>query len=292
MSVPTRDTEWAEDRLDLSAYLRLLGLSPDDVSAADTTTLARLQRAHQQAIPFANTDILLGRGIDLDLGAIQRKLVTDRRGGYCHEHNLLFAAALTRLGYPVTRVSGRVRTGRGTALRPRTHMTLLVTVAGAEHLVDVGFGGNGPLEPVPLFDGAESTQDGWAYRLRQGPPDGWLLRLRIDADWCDLYSFGVEPAHPVDYTVATHYTSTSPHSPFVRRLRVTITRPDARLLLDDRCLDELRPHGTAHRGELDDGAFATALGDVFRLHLPAPDRTELTRLTSRKGDKPDHVDRS
>src|SRR2546421_116903 len=74
-------------------------------------TLARLQAAHQSALPFENADIVLGRGIDLDLGAIQRKLVTDRRGGYCHEHNLLFAAALETIGYSITRLTGRVRAG-------------------------------------------------------------------------------------------------------------------------------------------------------------------------------------
>ena len=274
-------SEWAEDQLDLATYLDLLELAPGRVSMPNLATLRRVQRAHQTAIPFANTDILLGRGIDLSLPAIHDKLVLARRGGYCHEHNLLFAAALTRLGYRVMRLAGRVRVGDATALRPRTHMTLLVTSDGADYITDVGFGADAPSEPVPLR-APLSTADGWTYRVRPGPPDGWLLQVRDGASWSDLYSFGRKPEHLVDYVVATHYTSTHPRSPFVRGLHVSIARPTMRFVLAGRHLEELRADGSRPRGDLDDAAFAARLRDVFKLHLPNADLADLTQLTARE----------
>ena len=65
--------------------------------------------AHTTTIPFENLDIVLGREVWIDLPGMQEKLLCQRRGGYCFEHNLLFAALLERLGFPVIRLAGRVR---------------------------------------------------------------------------------------------------------------------------------------------------------------------------------------
>lgn len=271
-----RNGEWTPERLDLPAYLHRIGIDPDESLKPDEDTLARMQGAHQAAIPFENADIVLGRGIDLDLDAIQRKLVTAERGGYCHEHNLLFAAALELIGFSVTRLTGRVRAGGGSTLRPRTHMTLVVSIDDTDFLADVGFGANAPAEPIPLRPGIQVSQGPWTYRLLDGPPDGWILSTYEANRWSDLYSFGPEPAHPVDYIVATHYTSTHPNSPFSKVLRVALNR----MVLNNRRLHELRPEGPRPRGLLDDDAFVSALTHTFRLHLGEPDIAELVRRTA------------
>ena len=64
------------------------------VGAADLATLMAIQRGHRLAIAFENLDIPLGREIDLSPAAIFRKLVTQRRGGYCFEQNALLLWAL------------------------------------------------------------------------------------------------------------------------------------------------------------------------------------------------------
>lgn len=269
-------TEWATQRLDLPAYLARIGVDPDESLKPDEDTLARLQAAHQSALPFGNADIVLGRGIDLDLGAIQRKLVIDRRAGYCHEHNLLFAAVLETIGYSVTRLTGRVRAGGGSTLRPRTHMTLAVHLDDMDLLTDVGFGANAPAEPIPLRRGIQVSQGPWTYRLVEGPPDGWILSTYEANRWTDLYSFGLEPARLVDYVVATHYTSTHPNSPFSKVLRLALDR----MVLNGRRLHELRPEGPRFRGILDDQGFVSALTHTFALHLSEPDIAELVRRTA------------
>lgn len=269
-------TEWTAERLDLPAYLRRIGIDPDESLKPDEDTLGRLQAAHQAAIPFENADIVLGRPIDLDLVAVQRKLVASGRGGYCHEHNLLFAAVLETIGFSVTRLTGRVRAGGGTTLRPRTHMTLVVHLDDVDLLTDVGFGANAPAEPIPLRAGVQISQGAWTYRLLEGPPDGWILSAYEANRWTDLYSFGLEPAHLVDYVVATHYTSTHPNSPFARVLRVAFNR----MMLNGRRLHELRPEGPRSRGVLDDDAFVTALAHTFRLQLSDAEIAELVRRTA------------
>ncbi|HEX5121746.1 MAG TPA: arylamine N-acetyltransferase, partial [Rhodanobacteraceae bacterium] len=93
-------------QLDLDAYLARIGWTGG--REPTFATLAGILRAHVRTIPFENLDVLLGRAIDLDLRALQRKLVHARRGGYCFEHATLFAAVLEALGFAPLRHSARV----------------------------------------------------------------------------------------------------------------------------------------------------------------------------------------
>jgi N-hydroxyarylamine O-acetyltransferase len=101
---------------DLDAYLERLGLDA-------RPTLAELHRAHVAAIPFENLDPHRGVHVSLELDDLQRKLVRERRGGYCFEQNLLLKGALEALGARVEPMLARVRFGAPPgAVRPRSHL--------------------------------------------------------------------------------------------------------------------------------------------------------------------------
>jgi N-hydroxyarylamine O-acetyltransferase len=158
------------------------------------------------------------------------KIVGTRRGGYCFEQNTLFLAALRALGFDVIACEARVQAGAPAGLvRPRTHMTLVVSMGGRAWLCDVGFGGDGPVEPVPL-DGSEVEQGGDVFRVTE---DGrlFVLQVRRGAAWEDQYAFLAEERFPVDFEVASWYTSTHPESRFVAVLTAQRIRPDARHVL-------------------------------------------------------------
>src|SRR3954469_2241334 len=119
---------------DLQAYLARIGLS-------GRPSLAEVHRAHVTSIPFENLDPYCGTPVSLAIEDLERKLVGNRRGGYCFEQNLLLKAALEALGAEVDMFLARVRLGAppGTT-RPRTHLVLRVNVDGANWHADVGFG--------------------------------------------------------------------------------------------------------------------------------------------------------
>ena len=279
--------EWCTEELDVDAYLARIGYGGP--TGATGKVLRRLHRAHAAAIPFENLDILLGRGIQLDLPSLQEKLVRGRRGGYCFEHNLLFAALLERLGFAVTRLAGRVQMNNAKIL-PSTHMTLKVSVGGEPWLADVGFGAEGLLEPVPLTDGATSGQDGRAYGLVQETEREWVLRSSRPDDWLDLYSFTLEPRHHADYFVANYCTSTHPRSPFTGRMVVQRVTPERTLSLVDRQLAETDPAGKVNTRDLPEvlsDADLDALLRRFGIFI-AP---EELRLLHAPKDGPAHQDK-
>jgi N-hydroxyarylamine O-acetyltransferase len=259
------DQDETDERIDLGAYQARIGYS----GRLDPTveTLRGLHLAHATLIPFENLDILLGRGIALDLKSLQSKLVENRRGGYCFEHNTLFAAVLESLGFAVTRLAARVRFGAKT-IRPRSHMLLCVAVDGEPWLADVGFGGEGLLEPIRLNHHDPVRQGEWSYRVCVEDEVHVVQSLHAEG-WFDLYAFTREPQHAVDFVVSNHFTSTYPDSPFVRSLVAQRNSPEARWTLRDRELTEERRGRKTMANIVDDEALLVTLAEVFALHFPA-----------------------
>jgi N-hydroxyarylamine O-acetyltransferase len=254
--------------LNLAAYLARTGYA--GAIAPTRQALEALHLAHATHIPFENIDILLGRPIALDLASLQAKLVGQRRGGYCFEHNLLLAAVLREFGFGVTQLAARVR-HRTTALLPRTHMLLLVEAEGSRWLADVGFGGEGLLLPVPFGSGAEVRHSAWSYRVVKEADGQWVLQSLRDGSWCDLYAFTLEPQQAVDYELANHYTSTHPKSRFVQTLTVQLPGPERRLILRNREIVEDRGETVTTRRLAGDEEVHRILNESFGLEL-APEQ--------------------
>jgi N-hydroxyarylamine O-acetyltransferase len=205
--------------IDFPAYAQRVGLGPEP-------TLTDVHRAHVFAIPFENLDPHRGVPVSLVPEDLERKLVTERRGGYCFEHNLLLASALEVLGYEVEPMLARVRLGSAPGtIRPRSHLVLRVRDGAETWLADVGFGNGTPIEPIPFASGAEVEQLGWHLRLVE---DDRELVLQADdgGTWIDVYGFIPEPVPAVDIETSNWYTATAPRSPFVTGLVAAIQHPD------------------------------------------------------------------
>jgi N-hydroxyarylamine O-acetyltransferase len=218
----------------------LLRIGVEDGLPATAETLRRLHVAHREAFLFENVAIQTGGAISVELDAIERKFIDEGRGGYCFEHNTLFAAVLRDLGFAPVALLGRVR--RGPPERwARTHMVLRVPVDGDDWLADVGFGGVGLLEPIRLREGPVSDQAGLAYTLRR-EPGLWVLSMRDPSQtpiyqhdhatsMTDLYEFSEDPQTAGDVEVANHFTSTHPDSVFRRTLTIQRSAREGRLVL-------------------------------------------------------------
>ncbi|MBZ0171736.1 MAG: arylamine N-acetyltransferase, partial [Phycisphaerales bacterium] len=74
----------------------------------DLAALGVLQQAFLLAVPFENLDIHIGRHIDFDTASVYRKIVTERRGGFCYECNGMFHDLLAALGYRAGFASARM----------------------------------------------------------------------------------------------------------------------------------------------------------------------------------------
>ncbi|WP_409238968.1 arylamine N-acetyltransferase family protein [Streptomyces sp. PA5.6] len=269
---------WNGEELDIDAYLARLGHTGK--TEPDLETLRTLHREHVAAIPFENLEMMLGRPVPLDLPALQDKLLRRRRGGYCYEQNLLFAAALERIGFDVVGLGARVRAG-ATSTRAVSHMLLKVEVDGEAWHCDTGFGADGLLEPIPLRGGVEMQQGEWRFSLHEEDEDEGVLVLRTwqpGGEWFDLYAYTQERRLPVDYVVMNHYTSTHPRSSFIRRPVLQKAGSEVRRRLVGDLLTLTHPDGTTYERSVPVGELTDVLDREFGIELDAEDSAELIRV--------------
>ncbi|MBK3647296.1 arylamine N-acetyltransferase [Streptomyces sp. MBT33] len=275
-------------KFDLDGYLRRIGWEGE--SRAELGTLRGVHLAHLRGIPFENLDALRRVAPSLEIGDLVAKLVDGPRGGYCYEHNTLFAAALEALGFGVTRLAARVVVGADRVeSRPRTHMALLVEVPGqpGPYLADVGFGAIGALlEPVPLVAGTEFEGAGRRHRLvtveHPGPLELWVLQaygeerggVASDGPWQAQYAFTLEPFEHADFEVVNWHIGTNPRSPFTQRPYVQSVSAERHLLLHGRVVTETRADGAVSERELTDESEARRVLEA-EFGIVVPDGTAL-----------------
>jgi N-hydroxyarylamine O-acetyltransferase len=278
---------------DLAAYFERIGFpSPPGEPGGfhpGLESLVSLHRAHALAIPFENLAIHRGElPIRLDLPSLVDKLIHRKRGGYCFEQNSLFLAVLRTLGFRARAYEARVRMGASGVL-PRTHMVLQVEVEDGTWLADVGFGGDGLLEPVPL-DGREVRHGFRTYRValersEEEPVEGGAGQLKTLQclglpscdDWIDLYAIEPRSVQPVDMELANWFTSTHPESIFVKTRRSPLRVAGADLHHDT------RKGGSTSRGR-GAGAGGRRGGRAGALRGDRSASKRMKRYSNRSGD--------
>jgi N-hydroxyarylamine O-acetyltransferase len=253
--------------LDIDAYFRRIGYSGSREPTLET--LRALHAHHPLAIPFENLDSLRRRPVRLDLDSLQRKLVAERRGGYCFEQNMLFSYVLTALGFRVDGLSARVLWERPDDVRARTHMLLFVQLGEGGYLCDVGFGGLTMTAPLRLEPDVEQTTPHETFRVRREGRE-LMSQARVRGEWRTLYRFDLQPQLPIDIEVLNFYVSEHADSPFLTRLMAGRRSGNRTFALRNNQLSVHHLNGPSEQRDLGSVAELRAvLGESFGIDVPA-----------------------
>lgn len=253
--------------IDLDAYFRRIGYPGD--RRPTLTLLRELHRLQPATIAFENLSPLLGQPVPIDAPSLHKKMVTDGRGGYCYEQNLLLGSVLDALGFTFRHLTGwprwQVAPGR---LLPRTHLLLLVTIDGEEWIADVGFGGNTLTAPLRLNERGEQQTPHEPARLIER--DGFLtIQPKIKNEWHDLVAFDLERQNFAELEMGNWFTSTHPRSRFRNELFLARSDTGVRYGLLDNVLTTHKLNGATERRTLANAAeIRDSITDVFRVRLP------------------------
>lgn len=224
-------------------------------------SISALMRAQLFTVPFENTDVQQGKVVSLTPEDIVDKIVHQRRGGYCYEVNGVFAMALTALGIPYKMVAARpmfypVR-------RPKTHMALIVTLEGADYLIDLGFGSYGIRAPIAMRSvGTETHQDHDCFKLSRLDDGEILLQALTQGAWTNQFSFPLDAVEWIDFVPANFLNSTHPDAIFVQKLLLVQHRADGRDILVGNTLKQIRK-GEISTRELDGTARWEMVHSLF-----------------------------
>ena len=270
------------DSFDQDAWLARIGYT-----GLRTPTLAVLRDlvyAHATAISYESIDVLLDRPPGLDLASLQRKMIVQRRGGYCFEQNFLFRAGLRSLGFDVTSFQARVVRGLAIdAPRPMLHMVLQVNLAEGPHLVDVGFGNVAPTAPLALTPDVEQDTPHEVMRfIRMG--DELTLQARIGDDWKHIYRVVFLPRVDAEYEMCNWSTATHPNSIHRRDLIAARPGPDkTRITLFNAHLIVHHANGETERRMLADPSdYRDVLRDTFGLEFSDAELAQMLENVERR----------
>lgn len=257
--------------VDLDAYFARLGYTGTRTPTRET--LAGILRAQVQTIPFENLDVLLGRPICTDAESVLRKLVQDRRGGYCFEQNHLLLHALRALGFTavpmIARVRWQVPAEIATGL---THMLVRVTLDGRDWLADAGMGSLSLTAPLEMRDGLEQDTPHDRRRLVRRN-DYFAQQVLFSGEWQDVNHFRPEPAVAMDLEMGNWYSHTHPQAHFRNNLMVARATAEGRRTLLNREFTERHRNGRAERREIATADELLALlAEQFDLYFPAGTR--------------------
>jgi arylamine N-acetyltransferase len=251
----------------LDAYFDRIGFS--GACSMGLPLLRDLVFQHATSIPFENVDVLLGKGISLELEAIHRKLVESQRGGYCFEHGALLMSVLQELGFPVRPLSARVRLQVPAGVTPpRSHLFLRVQIDGVPWAVDVGLGSLSATGPFRLD--VENTEQEIPHEPRrivrtEGEPfPKYFHQARLGDQWIDVSEFTLEEMPPIDREAANWWTSTYPHARFRQNLLVAL------------------PHRDGTRSSLQNKTFIHRHGARIIEQFEIGDRDHLVRILSER----------
>jgi N-hydroxyarylamine O-acetyltransferase len=172
---------------------------------------------------FNNIAVLTKRPgdlLNLDLNFLYEKIIVNKKGGYCFEHNKLvyelFKSAGAVIESKLARVVYNKKIDAG-----RTHRMNIVIINSQQYLFDVGFGGYTPDSLIPLSGGIVKTALGRSYRIVEQENQVFELQVMKAGDFFVLYTFDLLSYQESDFNIANFYTSNHPKAKFVTEIVLT-----------------------------------------------------------------------
>ena len=218
--------------MNVQAYLDRIGYQGSLVP--DLVLLRELQSLHINEIPFENLDIHYGREIRLDKDRIFRKLMEEKRGGFCYELNGLFYFLLEALGFEISRISARVYGSNQEFGQEYDHLAILCKLPEGQFLVDVGFG---EFSRYPLlFQKEKEIKDPRGiFRFEAYGADRFLVSQKVDGEWKAEYHFSPQKRAYEEFEEMCQFHQQSEQSPFTQKRLCTRATANGRIsLLNDR----------------------------------------------------------
>jgi N-hydroxyarylamine O-acetyltransferase len=244
-------------------YLQRIGTDQTNFSA-NLENLKLLQKNHLLNVPFENLDIHWKRPISLSNEKFYRKIVEEKRGGFCYELNGLFYDLLTELGFQSKIISARVSRNDGSFGAEFDHLAILTKIADEEFLVDVGFG-DFTVEPLKFISDIEQTDKNGTFLIRKFDDDYFEVVKNDGDNWQSEYIFKNIERNLSEFTEMCNFHQTSPESHFTRgKVCSILTENGRKTLTDNKFIETIKGEKTEIAVDLEE-EFNIILHKEFNL---------------------------
>lgn len=258
-------------------YLRVLDLHTRE---RDFSLLNDLVARHVATFAFSSAGCLLGEHLPLDFESLYQRLVVQRRGGYCFQHNGLMYGVLEELGFCPMLYLARVIYNQDT--HPGlTHRISMVEHGGRNCVLDVGFGPLGPRIAVPM-SAAQAKDGDKLFRVSQRRPGEYHMEVFKDDVFFSLYRFELTRYGQADCELGHFYSHRHPAATFVNHLVVSLLLEEETRSLRDLEYSVITRSGARTRPVRDSGQLRQLLVGEFGCQVTdAESRLLFDRFASR-----------
>lgn len=194
-------------------YLNAININ-DVKNLSDITTLIK---NHIEKLYFCNIPVLLNKDISLDLLEITKKMIDNKEGGYCFEHNKIMYETLLFLGFDVKPLFARVLNNQKIDVA-KTHRTTLLTYENEKYIIDVGFGFLSPNQPIKFAPLPTKSTLNRSYIIKKIDEEIFELQIVLNDGFYTLYSFDFHNCNEMDFEVSNFYSHKHKNANFVKNL--------------------------------------------------------------------------
>ncbi len=218
--------------MNVKKYLERISVAKTDFSV-NAEGLKYLQKQHLLSVPFENLDIHWKRPIVLDSKNFHKKIVGEKRGGFCYELNGLFGELLNEIGFKSSFISAQVIKSDGNLGAEFDHLAILTKIDGEDFLVDVGFG-DFAAAPLKFVLDVEQTDNNGVFLIRKFDDEHFEVAKKDGESWDSEYIFKVLPRDLAEFTEMCRFHQTSPESHFTQGKLCSIMLENGRRTLTDK----------------------------------------------------------
>lgn len=212
-------------------YLKRIAVVENDIEPT-FENLKLLQRQHLLNVPFENLDIHWKCPILLNTNKFYKKIIGDKRGGFCYELNGLYNELLKEIGYKTKIISARVSSGKDFGAE-YDHLALLTEIDGEEFLTDVGFG-DLTADPLLFVLDEEQTDNTGIFKIRKHEGEYFEVIKKNSDEWKSEYIFKNLERDLQEFAGMCNFHQTSPESHFTSGKVCSLMTNDGRKTLTDK----------------------------------------------------------
>jgi len=245
-------------------YLRRIGIEQTDFPR-NAGSLRFLQKRHLLSVPFENLDIHWKRPILLDTAKFYKKIVEEKRGGFCYELNGLFCELLNKLGFSSRMVSARVATADGDFSAEYDHMAILTRIDGEDFLVDVGFGAF-TAEPLRFVSDVAQTDETGEFLIKKRDEEYFEVAKKDGDEWQGEYIFKDLARDLAEFTEMCNFHQISPESHFTHGKVCSLMLENGRKTLTDKKFIETQNGEKSETEVNSEDEFNALLAREFQIH--------------------------
>lgn len=212
--------------------------------------LTELMRCQLAEIPFENLDVFHARKEpSLKTAELFKKIVTERRGGYCFELNGLFYKLLETLGFSCYCAAARIVLGRDYRT-PIAHRVIIVELDGKRYFCDVGFGGPAPTVPILFEEGVVSeSPSGYRHRFIKNGTEN-VLEVELEGEFIPMMIFEERVCDELDFIPLNAFCALSEQEPFIKKQMLWKNLADGKCSIDGEIL-RIKQNGEEREEVLD-----------------------------------------